>query len=73
MNIGLVSCVKVKRTYKTQAQDLYISPLFRKAWNYVTKTYDRNYILSAKYGLLIPTTEIEPYGWHMFDNFAEDK
>jgi hypothetical protein len=37
------------------------SPLFRAAYNYATKNYDAVAILSAKYGLLLPDDEIEPY------------
>lgn len=37
------------------------SDLFRKAYVYCTKKYDNVAILSAKYGLLLPHDEIEPY------------
>jgi cytoplasmic iron level regulating protein YaaA (DUF328/UPF0246 family) len=37
------------------------SNLFRKAYAYATKNYDFVAILSAKYGLLFPDDEIEPY------------
>jgi hypothetical protein len=37
------------------------SPLFRAAYSYATKNYDAVAILSAKYGLLLPDDEIEPY------------
>lgn len=37
------------------------SDLFRKAYAYCTKKYDNVAILSAKYGLLFPDEEIEPY------------
>ena len=37
------------------------SDLFRKAYAYCTKSYDNVAILSAKYGLLYPFEEIEPY------------
>lgn len=37
------------------AQRLYISTLFKKAWDYVNKLNPDNiWILSAKYGLLSP-------------------
>ena len=37
------------------------SDLFRKAYHYCTEKYDKVAILSAKYGLLLPDEEIEPY------------
>ena len=37
------------------------SNLFKKAYHYATKNYDIVAILSAKYGLLLPDDEIEPY------------
>lgn len=37
------------------------SQLFRKAWTYANKHYDKTFILSAKHGLLNPETIIEPY------------
>lgn len=37
------------------------SDLFRKACDYCKKKYDKVAILSAKYGLLYPSEEIEPY------------
>jgi hypothetical protein len=37
------------------------SNLFKKAYQYATRHYDKVVILSAKYGLLFPEDEIEPY------------
>jgi cytoplasmic iron level regulating protein YaaA (DUF328/UPF0246 family) len=37
------------------------SDLFKKAYDYCTKKYSAVAILSAKYGLLLPHDEIEPY------------
>lgn len=59
--IALVSCVKKKKAIRCQAQDLYDSDLFRKMKCYAQQHSDRWFILSAKYGLLSPETEIEPY------------
>jgi len=60
--IVLISCVSMKRAYKSKAKDLYISPLFQKNLAYARKLKpDSIYILSAKYGLLDLETEIEPY------------
>jgi len=62
MNLGLVSCTKSKRSYPCKAYEMYSpSNLFKKAYRYATRRYDKVVILSAKYGLLFPNDEIEPY------------
>lgn len=60
--IVLISCGNKKLSHKAKAKELYISPLFKFSWRYAEKlTSQRIYILSAKYGLLSPDAEIEPY------------
>jgi len=60
--ILLISCVSKKRTLKSKARDLYISPLFKKSLQYALKLNpDQIFILSAKYGLVSLDEEIEPY------------
>ena len=60
--LGLISCTKSKQNYPCKASEMYSnSNLFRKAYAYATKNYDFVAILSAKYGLLFPDDEIEPY------------
>lgn len=60
--IVLISCVSKKRSLKSKASDLYISPLFRKNLQYALKlNSDQIFILSAKYGLVSLDEEIEPY------------
>lgn len=59
--IGLVGCAAQKLDRPAAAEDLYISPLFRKASAYARATYDAWFILSARYGLLAPTAWIAPY------------
>jgi hypothetical protein len=61
MKVGLVGCVKSKLTRAAPARDLYTSPLFqaRRAW--VERSTDRWYILSAKHGLVSPSTVLDPY------------
>jgi len=62
MKLGLVSCTKSKRNCSCKAYEMYSpSTLFKKAYCYATKNYDIVTILSAKYGLLLPDDEIEPY------------
>jgi cytoplasmic iron level regulating protein YaaA (DUF328/UPF0246 family) len=60
--IVLVSCVKKKLPYKAKARDLYISTLFKYSLEYAKSLNpDKIFILSAKYGLVDPEVEIEPY------------
>ena len=58
-----ISCVKTKRSSRCRAKDMYISPLFKKAYQYALQFVgeDRIYILSAKYGLTHSSQMIEPY------------
>ena len=60
-SICLVACVSSKKHEKAPAQELYISPLFQKAQFYAANRFDQWFILSAKYGLVDPEQEIEPY------------
>jgi len=60
--IILISCVSKKLNRKSKVQDLYISPLFKKNLIYAKSLNpDKIFILSAKYGLLSLTDEVEPY------------
>ena len=58
-----ISCVKTKRSSRCMAKDMYISPLFKKAYQYALKFVpeDKIYILSAKYGLIHSSQMIDPY------------
>jgi len=60
--IVLISCVSKKLNHRAKAQDLYISPLFKKNLQYAKSLCpDEIYILSAKYCLLKLEDEIMPY------------
>ena len=60
--IVMISCVSKKLSHPANAQDLYVSPLFRLNLKYARKLEpDAIYILSAKHGLLDLDGEIEPY------------
>lgn len=59
--IGLVGCAAAKLSRPAPARDLYTSQLFRKASAYAEANSDRWYVLSAKYGLVHPDTELAPY------------
>ena len=57
----MVSCVATKRDRPAAASDLYISDWFRSARALVEARGGPWFIISAKYGLLKPTEQIEPY------------
>lgn len=57
----LVSCVSKKRAGASPAKHLYQSPLFNLARAWVEREEAPWYILSAKFGLVHPDTEIAPY------------
>jgi hypothetical protein len=60
--IVLITCVKKKLQGKHKAEDLYISPFFKKNLAYAKSLKpDEIFILSAKYGLLNLSQEIETY------------
>lgn len=59
--IGLVGCVKQKRTEPSPAEDLYTSPLFRGRRAYVQRTCARWFILSAEHGLVEPDRVLAYY------------
>ncbi len=62
MRIVLISCVAKKKSVPCKASEMYISPLFKKAFEYAKKQAPHKiYILSAKYGLLDIDTVIDPY------------
>lgn len=57
----LVGCGKLKLPHAAPSKDLYIGPLFKKARAYAELVGDEWAILSAKHGLVLPGTVIEPY------------
>lgn len=58
----MVSCVSKKNRGTHKAKDLYVSPLFRKAYEYAESLNpDKIFILSAKYHLLDPEAIVEDY------------
>jgi len=60
--IILISCVSKKLNYKTEAEKLYISPLFKYNLRYAKSLKpDKIFVLSAKYGLVGLKQRIEPY------------
>ena len=59
--VSLVSCVSMKQSTPCRARDLYTSPWFLKARNYVVASQSPWFILSAEYGLLRPDQVVAPY------------
>lgn len=59
--VYLVSCVKEKRATRGRAKELYTSPWFRKAREYVERTGQPWFLLSARHGLLDPDAMVRPY------------
>ena len=61
MDIHLLSCVRKKQSAAAAAKHLYVSPWFRKARSYADRSGQSWFVLSAKYGLVLPDQVISPY------------
>ena len=73
MNI-FISCVSEKADHKCKAKELYISPLFQKAYAYAQSLNPEHiYILSAKYYVVGLDEVIAPYDLTLNDMNAEEK
>ena len=74
IRICLISCVSQKTNYKNPCKDLYISPLFKKTWAYVSQIERPHgvYILSALHGLIRYDAVIEPYDKTLLDMSKEE-
>jgi hypothetical protein len=59
--VGLVGCVKQKRSTPAPARDLYTSTLFRGRRRRVEQTCASWFVLSARYGLVFPQAVLAPY------------
>ena len=59
--VVFVGCGKAKLDRKASAKDLYTSTLFKKCRAYAERVGDEWAILSAKHGLLLPQSLVEPY------------
>lgn len=72
--IVLLACVATKADSPQQAQNLYISALFKKSLNYGKSLHpDAMYILSAKHYLLPLEKVIAPYNMTLNDFDADEK
>mgnify|MGYP006079393069 CR=1 FL=1 len=62
MIIAITNCKAMKQDYACSVDEMYSkSYVYRAQRGFFTKAYDKYLIFSAKYGLLTPTREIEPY------------
>ncbi len=68
-----VGCVKTKRKERQAARDLYISTLFDGRRAYAEAMDVPWYILSAKYGLVAPGDEIDPYDVSLYGASARER
>ena len=59
--VGLIGCVRQQAARRAEAQDLFVSPLFRGRRSYVERTCGRWYVLSALHGLVTPDESLAPY------------
>ena len=73
MKIGLVGCVKTKRTTGALARDLYTSTLFAGRRRYVEESSDRWFVLSALHGLVRDDEWLEPYDETLNDQSTQSK
>ena len=60
-HLVIVGCGKTKRPVVSEARDLYTGQLFQYARRYAERFGDCWRIVSARYGLLHPRAQIEPY------------
>lgn len=70
--VALVACSKSKLDHAAPASELYTGQLFRAARRYVEALGVRWYILSAKHGLVAPTTILDPYNCSL-STLADDQ
>ena len=62
MIIAITNCKAMKQDYACSVDEMYSkSYVYRAQREFFNKAYDRYLIFSAKYGLIPPTKEIEPY------------
>ncbi|MCP4483323.1 MAG: hypothetical protein GY823_02000 [Flavobacteriaceae bacterium] len=60
--LAIINCKSKKKQYKCVAEEMYsVSFQFRAQIEFIKKYYDDYAILSTKYGIIYPTSIIEPY------------
>ncbi len=61
LDLVLIGCVKLKLAHDAPAENLYVSPLFRKRRAYAERSGKPWFILSALHGLVSPEQLLAPY------------
>ena len=60
--LAIINCKSKKKQYKCVAEEMYsVSFQFRAQVEFIKRYYDDYAILSTKYGIIYPTSIIEPY------------
>ena len=60
--LAIINCKSKKKQYKCVAEEMYsVSFQFRAQIEFIKRYYDDYAILSTKYGIIYPTSIIEPY------------
>lgn len=67
MIVGLVACSSRKGADRARARDLYTGVLFRRSIAYFEARGIPWAVLSAKYGVVLPDEEVEPYNVRLKD------
>lgn len=70
--IALIACSADKESKRCKAKDMYTGELFKKSYRLAEKMHAKIYILSAKYHLLDPEQEIDPYNQYL-GNFSAER
>ena len=65
--VVLIGCVKMKLDHAAPAEELYVSPLFRKRRAFAESTGRPWFILSAQHGLIAPDQVLLPYDMRLSD------
>ena len=73
VRVGVIGCSKTKLDHAAPARDIYCSRTFRAASAWVDKRMGAWVILSAKHGVVLPDTVLEPYDLCLDDLTPEER
>lgn len=65
--VAVINCASKKLSYSAPAKDFYIGTVFKVQLEFCKKNFSNYCIISAKYGLLLPTDIVEPYNLYIGD------
>lgn len=72
--IALIACVKEKQALASPALEMYIGKEFKRWVAHAKKNeVNTSYILSGKYGLLLPHEIIEPYDFNLNNRSCDER